>query len=613
MSLIKNVRRVPRVTLAIIVLLTTPFVLAQTPTAPEAASSWIDKDLAHAAKDMVVAANPLAVEAGIHTLARGGTAVDAAIAVQLVLNLVEPQSSGIGGGAFLLHHDAASQKLEFYDGRETAPEDAKPDLFIGEDGKPLPFLKAVNGGRSVGTPGLLRMLALAHRDHGRLPWALLFLPAINHALDGFAISPRMHAQMARDSTLCEYEPARSYFCDKDGAPKATGAWLRNPEFADTLLQIGFGGVERFYEGPIAQDMVDAVRSHATNPGTLSLSDLAGYRPIKREPLCGRYRTQWRVCGTNMPSSGGATMLQTLGILENFDLASLEPNSVEAVHLVSEAYRLAYADRAKYMADSDFVTVPTAALLDKVYLKSRAALIDRKKSLGVAPAGSPPGADSALGEDTSPELPSTSHISIVDRWGNVVAMTTTIENAFGSKILVRGFLLNNQMTDFSFSPTDSQGKPIANRVEPGKRPRSSLAPTIVFDYKGRPRIVAGSPGGSGIIQYVTKTLIGVLDWNLDMQQAVSLPHFGAQTSATTVLEKDTSIVSLKAELEALGHTVSVVEQNSGLGAIVLNPDSDKPGNRLSGGADPRREGVAKGDSPALELPRLRSVAPEEMKN
>ena len=349
--------------------------------APELPSGWTPKALVYAKTDMVVAANPLAVDAGLLMLRWGGSAVDAAIAAQMVLNLVEPQSSGIGGGAFMLHYAAASKQLVTYDGRETAPARATPGLFLDADGKPLPFAAAVIGGRSVGTPGLVRLLELAHREHGRLPWALLFVPAINLAFDGFAISPRLATALAGDPAICKEAPAKDYFCNPDGTSKQAGIQLRNPELGRTLREIAVGGANRFYHGRIAHDIVAKVRSHPTNPGLLSLKDLADYRAKKRQPVCGSYRGKWRICGMGMPSSGATTVLATLGILENFDLAALAPQSAPAVHLVSEAYRLAYADRARYAADSDFVDVPVGGMIDKTYLRSRAALIDRTRSMG----------------------------------------------------------------------------------------------------------------------------------------------------------------------------------------------------------------------------------------
>jgi gamma-glutamyltranspeptidase / glutathione hydrolase len=580
--------------------------LAQNP--PELPSGWTPKEIVFTNKDMVVAANPLAVDAGVEILRAGGSATDAAIAVQMVLNLVEPQSSGIGGGAFMLHYDAAIKKLETYDGRETAPAAAGGNLFLNANGTPQSFATRV-GGRSVGTPGLLRMLELVHKEKGKLPWARLFEPAIRLADAGFAISPRLFsatsgdaAQSAEPKLNAQPLQAPAYFYNADGSPKAVGTVLRNPDLAATFRTIASGGADAFYKGEIARDIVAAVANHPTNPGVLSEADLAGYQAKKREPVCTTYRTQWNVCTMGAPSSA-MTVLMTLSILENFDVAAMGAQTVDSTHLIAEAYRLAYADRALYMADADFYPVPTAGLLDKNYLKSRAATINMARSMGAPVAGTPPGVTRPLAPDFSADLPGTSHVSIVDRNGNVVTMTTTIESAFGAKQMLRGFLLNNELTDFSFVPT-SNGLPVANRVEPNKRPRSSMAPAIVFDSAGRVQMVVGSPGGSNIIQYVTKTIIGVLDWKLNVQDAINLGNFGAQTSATTSLERGSPNQNLRAGLEARGHTVTVGDINSGIHGIVFDGKRDtgnrnglfaivKPRSGWAGGADPRREGVAKG--------------------
>ncbi len=566
---------------------------AQAP-APELPSGWTPKTAVFAAKDMVVAANPLATDAGLEILRAGGSATDAAIAVQMVLNLVEPQSSGIGGGAFLLHYDAKLNKLESYDGRETAPAAADEKLFLDAKGSPLPYSTRV-GGRAVGTPGVLRMLELAWKEKGKLPWARLFEPAIRLCEQGFAISPRMFsatagdARQARESRLnAQPLEAPAYFYNADGSPKPVGTVLKNPALAATFRAIAKGGADAFYKGEMARDMVAAVRNHPGNPGLLSEDDLAEYRAQKREPVCAVYRAQWKVC-TVAGSSSATTVLMTLGILENFDLASMGAETPESTHLIAEAYRLAYADRARYMADSDFYAVPLAGLLDKSYLKQRAALIRMDRSMGVPLAGMPPGVDKAQAPDKSANLPGTSHFSIVDTAGNVVAMTTTVESAFGAKQMVRGFLLNNQLTDFSFVPAVN-GVAVANRVEPRKRPRSSMAPTIVFDRAGHVRMVLGSPGGGSIIQFVTKTLVGVLDWKMGIQEAIDMGNFGAQTGATTVLERNSGNQKLQAALEAKGHTVAVGDINSGVHAIVA---SEAPRVGWIGGADPRREGLARG--------------------
>lgn len=578
---------------------------------PEPPSGYTAKAIAYANKDMVSAANPLAVKTGVDILARGGSAVDAAIAVQMVLNLVEPQSSGIGGGAFMLHFDKAAGKLLAYDGRETAPAAASANMFQDATGKPLGFLAAVDGGLSVGTPGLVHMLAAAHKAHGKLPWADLFAPAIKMADEGFAISERMSVSIAGSAARikAQGEPGASYFLNADGSAKATGTLLKNPEFAATLRSIASGGANAFYSGTLAQDIVTKVSSHPTNPGRMTLADLSGYTSKVRTPVCAVYRTSYKVCGMPPPSSGGITTLQTLGMLQNFDLAGLKANTADSVHVISEAYRLAYADRAKYIADSDFVTLPQTGMLDPAYLNQRATLIDMKKSIGIPTAGVPAGVFNPAGNDNSLNLPSTSHMSIVDSNGNAIAMTTTIENGFGSLQMVRGFLLNNQLTDFSFTELDTDGSLIANRVQPLKRPRSSMAPTMVFNAtSGDLEAIIGSPGGSAIIQYTTKSVIGMIDWKLNVQQAINLPNFGAQTNATTSIEKGSVIdtAAIRDELKARGHTVSQTTSfASGLHGVVFNGyrADGKPGllgrnpaaGTYAGGADPRREGIAQGNN------------------
>lgn len=576
---------------------------------PEPPSGYTAKTIRYAQRDMVAAANPLAVQAGVAMLARGGSAIDAAIAAQMVLNVVEPQSSGIGGGAFMLHFDKSKQQLLAYDGRETAPQAATPDLFVGADGKPLPFLAAVDGGRSVGTPGVLRMLEQAHQAHGKLTWSELFQPAIELSERGFEISPRLSVSIAGAAARikAQGEPVASYFLNADGSAKPAGTLLKNPELAATFRAIAAGGADAFYRGPMAADIVAKVRQHPTNPGPLALADLTSYTAKVRSPVCGVYRVQYRICGMPAPSSGGIAVLQTLGILQQFDVARLLPNSLDAVHLVSEAYRLAYADRALYVADPDFVHVPQAGLVNPDYLASRAKLIDPVKTMGTPSAGVPSGVQLAQGPDQSAQLPSTSHLSIVDAAGNAVSMTTTIENGFGSLQMVRGFLLNNQLTDFSFVAHDAAGKPIANRVQPGKRPRSSMAPTIVFHAAtGDLEAVIGSPGGSAIIQYTTKSILGLTDWGLNVQQAINLPNFGAQTNASTLLEKGSLIdtPAIRDGLQARGHTVVSTDSfTSGLHGVVFNGvrGNGQPGlvarnpgaGTYAGGADPRREGTAAG--------------------
>ncbi len=537
---------------------------------------------------MVATANAHATRVGYDVLAAGGSAMDAAVAVQMMLNLVEPQSSGIGGGAFLLYWDAAAGRLQTFDGRETAPSAATPDYFLGEDGQPVGFWQAVVGGRSVGVPGTLRLLELAHRLHGRRPWAELLQPAIERSRAGFEISPRLAAAIEGSAgeprQLEKYARTRAYFFTADGAPKPAGTVLRNPEFAATLSTIAERGADALYQGLLARQIVSTVRATRDNPGILSEQDLAGYRVKLREPVCIDYRG-YDVCGMGPPTSGGLAVAQILGVLAHFDLPGMGPG-VDAVHLFAEAAKLAYADRGLYLADSDYVSVPTAGLLDPAYLTARAQLVDRDQAMASAPAGNPPWRSAELrSPHVGPEQPGTSHFAIVDADGNAVSMTTTIETGFGSRLMVGGFLLNNELTDFSRSP-EADGRPVANRVEGGKRPRSSMAPTIVLK-NGRPYLVLGSPGGSRIINYVAKTVVAVLDWGLDPQQAIELGHFVNRNGATD-LEAGTEAAALQAALEARGHEVKVGDLNSGLHAILIEP------GRLTGGADPRREGLVMGD-------------------
>ena len=557
---------------------------AQTPAQPEAATGRSDKAAVHARRQMVAAANPLAAEAGRKILRDGGSAVDAAIATQMVLNLVEPQSSGIGGGAFLVIWNQPKKALTTVDARETAPAAAGPDRFLGPDGKPLRFYDAVVGGRSVGVPGVLRGLELAHKTHGRLPWAALFEPAITLAETGFPISPRLNGLLKSEQHLAKTPAAKEYFYLADGSPKPVGTILVNKPLADTLRTVATRGPDAFYAGEIARDIVSTVRG-AANAGDLTEADLAGYRAKERPAVCGPYR-RYEVCGMGPPSSGGLTLLQILGILENYDLKAEAPWSIRGLHLLSEAERLAYADRGLYMADSDFVPVPVKGLTDRGYLRGRAAEIRPDASLKTAQPGTPPLSTAMLGADDALELPSTTQISVVDRWGNAVSMTTTIEDQFGSRLMVRGFLLNNQLTDFSFSPEEG-GKPVANRVEAGKRPRSSMAPTLVFDRNRRLVLVVGSPGGSAIINYVAKTIVATLDWGQDVQSAISFPNIGSRNGPTEI-EVGPSAAAIAASLRALGHDTRIAEYTSGIQGIVVTRKG------LIGGADPRREGVALGD-------------------
>ncbi len=565
------------------------FAQAPAPNVPEGASGRTDRAPVTARRFMIAAANPHAVDAGYAILARGGSAVDAAIAAQLVLNLVEPQSSGIGGGAFMLVHDAKRHRLIAYDGRETAPAAATPGRFLDRDGKPLAFRDAVIGGHSVGVPGTVALLEAVHRAHGRLPWAELFAPAIALSRNGFAVSPRLHALLAAERLL-DGPRAHAYFYAGPGRPHPVGHVLKNPAFARTLAAIAAGGAKAFYEGEIAQDVVDTANLHPTTRGDLTLADLAAYRVVVREPVCGAYRG-YRVCGMPPPSSGGVTLLQMLAFLEPFDVAAMGPASFWSVHFMSEAGRLAFADRGAYIADPAFAP-PPAGLLDPAYLAARGALISPRSTLGRASPGDPPERMPARRRQAATaadaiELPSTSHLSVVDRDGNAVAMTTSIEDAFGSRQMTAGgFLLNNQMTDFSFAP-EVDGRPVANRIEPGKRPRSSMAPTVVYDRNGRVFMVAGSALGANIINFVAKALLGVVDWKLDPQAAVALPNFGS-TNGPTELERGTAVAGLAPKLAALGHDVQVVERTSGTQVIVRTPQG------WIGGADPRREGTVRGE-------------------
>jgi gamma-glutamyltranspeptidase/glutathione hydrolase len=554
-----------------------------TQTQPEPPAGYVKHALATAKREMVAAGHPLAVEAGLGMLAKGGTAVDAMIATQLVLTLVEPQSSGLGGGAFLLYHDARAKSTAAYDARETAPSGATSSLFLKADGKPMPFQEAVAGGRSVGVPGVPRLLEVAHARHGRLPWATLFGPAIAIAEKGFPISRRLHLHIGERKDMAAQPAMRDYFFTLEGAPKPVGTVIRNPELAKVLRLMAAKGADAFYAGEVAADIVAAVRGHA-NPGTLSLDDLAGYRVRDVEPLCAGYR-QWRLCGMPPSSSGGIAVLQMMGVLSRFDLASVRPASAEAVHLLSEAGRLAFADRNRYVADDRFVAVPVQGLVDAGYLAGRSAFIRADRSMGKAEPGTPPGVKVALADDPVDEAAGTSNIAVVDRWGNAVSMTTTIEAVFGSRVMVRGFMLNNQLTDFNFLPVE-EGRAVANAVAPGKRPRSSMAPFLVFDAAGAVEMTVGSPGGSLIIPYVAKALVATLDWKLDVQSAIDLPNMGSRNGPTEI-EKGTELERTAATLKAMGHDVRAIAMPSGLQGIRRT----KAG--WEGGSDPRREGAARG--------------------
>ena len=560
---------------------------------PETATGFEQRKAVRSTKTMVAAANPLATAAGLEILREGGSAVDATIAMALVLSLVEPQSSGIGGGAFMLHRNQADGKMVAYDGRETAPAAATGDMFESYAGGGMEsFMKAVIGGLSVGAPGLLRMFEQAHKAHGKLPWARLFEPAIKLCQEGFEISPRLHSLVSRDPFLAKMPATREYFFDAQGNPKAVGTRIINEPMGKVLQAVATDGADAFYTGPIAEAIVKAVQENTTNPGRLTMEDMAAYKSVAREPVCAPYR-QNTVCGMSPPTSGGVTPLQILGILENFELGKLDPDSAEAAHLFAEAARLAYADRDMYLGDPDFVQMPVEQLLSREYLKERAALINMDKTMGKAAAGEipEPGTWNQWSPDTSPDVPSTSHMVAIDAEGNAVTMTASIEGAFGSHIMVNGFLLNNELTDFSFVP-QVDGRPVANRVEPGKRPRSSMAPLFVLDDKGNLKMAVGSPGGSRIILYVTRVVLGVLDWDMDIQQAIARPNVINRNGATELEQGvpgfEAWLTDVTKGLEARGHEVRPRDLNSGIQGIVVTPEG------YIGGADPRREGLVLGD-------------------
>ncbi|MEM9108090.1 MAG: gamma-glutamyltransferase [Pseudomonadota bacterium] len=576
---------------AALMLLVSPVIAqeAADSVAPEIATGVSERQAVSAPTHMVAAANPHATKAGHDVLAAGGNAIDAMVAVQLVLGLVEPQSSGIGGGAFLVYFDAGENRLTTYDGRETAPMAATPTLFQTEDGEPMKFFDAVVGGRSVGTPGTLKLLHDTHAVHGSMEWSELVQPAIDLARKGFEVSDRLFMQLSNDAErLGLHEETAEHFLKDDGTPHPSGHVLTNPAYAETLEMVAEQGSDAFYKGPLARKIVETVKTgNPSNPGLLSLEDLANYRIKERPPVCLPYRG-YDVCGMGPPSSGALTVGQILGILEPFDMASRSPDDPQTWRLIGDASRLAFADRGRYMADIDYVPMPLEGLLDRAYLDERARLVEPDKVL--TPEEVKPGAPSwdhamLLADDESLELPSTSHFSIVDADGNVVSITTTIENGFGSRLMTGGFLLNNQLTDFSFR-SHRDGVPIANRVEPGKRPRSSMAPTIVMK-DGEPYLAIGSPGGSRIIGYVAKAIIAHLDWGMDVQTAINMPHLVNRFGAYDV-EKGTGAEMLGPGLEAIGYEVTIRDLNSGLHAIHITSSG------LTGGADPRREGTVMGD-------------------
>ena len=556
--------------------------------APEFFTGKTSKPLVKSKSWMVSAANPYAANIGAKIIEAGGNAIDATVAIQLILGLVEPQSSGLGGGAFLVYWDAAKSTLTTFDGRETAPAVVDGNLFLDFDGKPMQFFDAVVGGRSVGTPGTLKLLKTVHEKYGKLPWKNVLQPAIDLAKSGFEVSARLNALITRSARhIYRYETTRNYFLSEEGVPLFAGTILKNPAYAQTLEAVASGGIDIFYKGEIAQDIINTINNAPGNPGFLSMQDLANYKVVERKPVCAAYRG-FDVCGMGPPSSGALTVGQILKLVEPHGLGKLGPSSADAWRIIGDASRLAFADRGRYMADADFVIMPKG-LLNANYLAGRSKLISNtSKALPkkLIKPGNPPSDHAAIdfADDASMELPSTSHFSIVDREGNVVSITTTIENGFGSRLMVRGFLLNNELTDFSFVP-ERGGYPVANRVEGGKRPRSSMSPTIIMK-NGKPVVALGSPGGSRIIGYVAKTVIAWVDWGMNIQQAIELPHL-VNRFGTYDLEKGTGAEKLQSRLEAMGYKTKLRNLNSGLHAIVIKQ------NALEGGADPRREGIVVG--------------------
>ena len=562
---------------------------------PEGTSGSVTQPGWRGEKFAVASAHPLASEAGLAILQAGGSAVDAAIAVQMVLTLVEPQSSGIGGGAFMLHYDG--REVVALDGRETAPAAVSETLFLKPDGKPMAFREAVVGGRAVGVPGTVRMLEMAHAEYGKLPWERLFEPAIELAEEGFPVSLRLYTLLRTDRHLRKDPKAGPYFYERDGEPRAVGSLLRNSELADVLRRIAAEGSRAFYEGEIAQAIVDRVRDHPDNPGQLSLADMAAYQARRRPPFCTDYAPRatrqmrsYRICGFPPPGSGAIAIDQILGILNDTEARFLRIDNPLWMHYYTEASRLAFADRARYVADPDFVAPPAGSwqsLIRPAYLAERARLIG-PQSMKVATPGTPWPATTDYSSMPEQVEYGTSHISIVDPRGNAVAMTTTIEDAFGARQMVHGFLLNNELTDFSFLPADASGRPIANRVEPGKRPRSSMSPTLVFDNdSGELVLSGGSPGGAMIINYTAKLLYATLNWGLTPQQAIDLPNFGS-LNGPTLLEEQRFPPPFIDALGARGHEVRELGLSSGLQAI------QKVSGAFAGGADPRREGLVIGE-------------------
>jgi len=535
---------------------------------------------------MVAAANPYAAQAGLDMLRAGGSAVDAAIATQMVLGLVEPESSGLGGGAFMVLYDPAKNKVTSFDGRETAPASASPEMFLDAGGHPRPHGEVVPGGLSVGVPGVVAMLEMAHKKYGRLPWAKLFAPAIKLARNGFPVGPKLANTIAIDTEAAQMPDIKRTFFHADGTPYKQGEIFKSPAYAATLEAIAKHGAHAFYSGAIAQSIVDAVQHAPVNQGGMTLADLGAYRAVERAPVCGTYRGD-KICSMPPPSSGGVAVLQILAMLERFPSSDLQPDTLSYAQLFTQANRLAFADRNEYLGDPGFVCVPVEGLLNKQYLAQRSALIDPNRDMGTVPAGTPPDRGKCIyAPQRTPQRHGTSHLSVVDDKGEVVAMTTTIESGFGAMIMASGFLLNNELTDFSLEPM-RDGRPVANAPAPGKRPMSAMAPSIVFDTHGKFLIAAGSPGGPVIISDVAGALIALIDGGLTPQQTAALPHI-FNMNGPTIIEKGTKLEALTPKLEAMGHTVRAVSVYSGLHIIEKTKDG------YIGGADPRRDGVALGD-------------------
>jgi gamma-glutamyltranspeptidase/glutathione hydrolase len=564
--------------LAFVILLT-----ASLPLNADIAAGYIQPFAKH---DMVAAANPLAAQAGLDMLRAGGSAVDAAIAVQMVLGLVEPESSGIGGGAFMLVYSPKTKQTTSFDGREMAPASARPGMFLDAAGKPRAKQEAIPGGLSVGIPGVVSMLEMAHRKYGKLPWAKLFQPAIKLADNGFPVGPKLARTIKGFARGANMPDIKAHFYHADGTPLAEGEIYKNPEYAASLRAIAAGGAKAFYTGEIAQAIVDKVQHAPVNQGGMTLADLAGFQAMERAPVCGDYRI-WHLCSMGPPSSGGIAIVQILGMLQRFPSSQLQPNSLSEAHLFTQASKLAYADRAKYVGDTGFVQVPIAGLLDKGYIASRAAQIDPAKDMGLAQAGNPPQKHADYAPQRSPVLHGTSHMTIVDKNGEVIAMTTSVESVFGAEVMVKGFFLNNTLTDFSLDPM-LDGKLVANAPAPGKRPLSAMSPTIVFNRDGKFLLSVGSPGGPAIIDYVAQSLVAMLDGGLTPAQAIALPR-QLNLNGPTRLEQSPENDALAPQLAAMGHTVTVVSgEASGLHGI------KRVKGGYIGGADPRRDGVVIGD-------------------